>query len=92
MTTVSGLATQGLPDDGVDFTKSYKLAYSNDGVAFNEYLNGKLLDGNTDTDSVVKHDLRPVIKARYIRIYPQSWKGLVAMRFELYGCKTGNYQ
>jgi len=88
--TVSGVATQGRPCNSPDhwygYVKSYKLAYSNDGQVFTEYLKGVILDGNIDRDTVVKHDLIPVIKARYVRIYPQTWHIHIALRFELFGC------
>jgi len=86
ITTVSGIATQGRPDNRNQYTTSYKLAYSNDGQVFTEYLKGVVLDANTDKDTVVKHDLIPVIEARYIRIYPQTWYDEIGLRLELFGC------
>ncbi|KAL9989534.1 hypothetical protein ACROYT_G004096 [Oculina patagonica] len=43
--------------------------------------------GNTDSDTVVYHDLNPPITARYIRFRPVTWNFQIAMRVELYhGC------
>jgi len=42
---------------------------------------------NTDADKVVKHDLSPPIKARFIRFRPTTWTDQIAMRVELFGCK-----
>lgn len=72
----------------IGYTKSYKLAYSDDGQAFTEHRKGVIFDGNTDRDTVVRHDLKPVIKARYIRIHPQSWLSHIALRFELFRCSS----
>ena len=47
----------------------------------------QIFQGNTDVNSVVQHDLMPVIEARYIRVHPGYDKGSqVCMRLELYGC------
>ena len=35
-------------------------------------------------DTVVYHDLNPVIEARYIRVCPTQWHGHISMRMELY--------
>ena len=42
---------------------------------------------NTDADKVVKHDLSPPIKARFIRFRPTTWTDQIAMRVELFGCE-----
>ena len=42
---------------------------------------------NTDADTVVKHDLSPPVKARFIRFRPTTWTDQIAMRVELFGCK-----
>lgn len=45
-------------------------------------------DANEDRYTVVSHDLDPPIKARYLRIIPEEWHSLIALRAEYYGCKT----
>lgn len=48
----------------------------------------KEFDGNLDQNTIVKHEItNPPIRARYIRFQPVSWKGNIAMRAEIYGCK-----
>ena len=42
--------------------------------------------GNSDGGTVVKHPLIPSIKARYIRLVPQTWHKHISTRMELYGC------
>ena len=51
------------------------------------YILFQIFKGNTDINSVVQHDVNPVIEARYIRVHPGYDKGSqVCMRLELYGC------
>lgn len=47
----------------------------------------QIFQGNTDSDTVVYHDLYPIIKARYIRVLPTDWYRHISMRMELYTCK-----
>ena len=46
----------------------------------------QVFPGNKDRDTVVYHDLNPLIYVRYVRILPMEWKGKIAMRIELYSC------
>ena len=50
----------------------------------------QVLQANTDQNSVVLRLLSPTIKARYIRVHPQTWYGHISMRIELLGCPIGN--
>ncbi|XP_078365169.1 retinoschisin-like [Oculina patagonica] len=89
-TRVTGIATQGRGDFN-QWTKTYKLQYGEDGLIFTFYRRiGDQSDtvflGNTDKDTVVSHDLNPIIEARYIRVRPIDWNRRVALRMELYGC------
>ena len=40
-------------------------------------------------DTVVSHELRPPIRARYIRFRPLTWNNHISMRVELFGCSRG---
>ncbi|XP_078374843.1 asialoglycoprotein receptor 2-like [Oculina patagonica] len=95
-TRVTGVATQGknahLPGEWV--TK-YRLRYSDDGVNYQYYKQlkqgktaDKIIDGNTDQDSVVYHEINPPISARLIRFRPVAWHNHISMRVELYGCRV----
>ncbi|XP_009953312.1 PREDICTED: contactin-associated protein-like 2, partial [Leptosomus discolor] len=44
--------------------------------------------GNTNSDSVVRHDLQHLVIARYVRIVPLDWngEGQIGLRIEVYGC------
>lgn len=84
--TITGVGTQGAPDRH-EWITSYKLEYKGrSGSTWQKYQNGKVFPGNTDKDTVVKNILDPPIKAMYIRILPQTWKGYMVLRMELYGC------
>ncbi|KAL9974939.1 hypothetical protein ACROYT_G012048 [Oculina patagonica] len=91
-TRVTRIATQGRNgySPGQWVTK-YKLQYGEDGQTFKFYKrtgdhSGTVFLGNTDTDSVVYHDLNPIIEARYIRVRPTEWHNYISMRIELYTC------
>ena len=45
---------------------------------------------NRDQNSVVLGLFSPSIKARYIRLHPQTWNVHISMRIELLGCPIGN--
>ncbi|XP_066014975.1 uncharacterized protein [Pocillopora verrucosa] len=89
--SVTRVATQGRYDWD-EWVIKYHLLYSSDTVNFQYYRDqgqseDKVFSGNSDRHSVVQHDLNPVIKQRYIRFRPLTWKGRIAMRVELYGCR-----
>lgn len=46
----------------------------------------KSFSGNTDQYNLVSHELIPPIRARYLRIIPESWNTEIALKVELYGC------
>ncbi|XP_019636532.1 PREDICTED: uncharacterized protein LOC109479099, partial [Branchiostoma belcheri] len=48
----------------------------------------QVFTGNTDTKNPVTNLLDNPVDARYVRIYPQSWYGYMAMRVEILGCET----
>ncbi|KAL9975106.1 hypothetical protein ACROYT_G012223 [Oculina patagonica] len=89
---VTRIATQGRNgwSPGQWVTK-YKLQYGENGQTFKFYRrNGDRSDtvflANTDRDTVVYHDLSPIIEARYIRVRTTEWHNHISMRMELYTC------
>ncbi|XP_066019015.1 uncharacterized protein [Pocillopora verrucosa] len=89
-TTVTGIATQGRQSYD-EYVTAYKLQYSDDGVTFQFYKEKpleteKVFRGNSDRETVVYHEIREPIRARYIRIRPVSWYRHISMRVEIYGC------
>ncbi|XP_048579857.1 uncharacterized protein LOC5521688 isoform X1 [Nematostella vectensis] len=77
----------------VTYTKSYRLGYSNDGVAWTDYTengNVRTFRGNTDGTSMLVHQLAEPVLTKYVRVKPLG--GATAgtcLRFELYGCQKG---
>lgn len=47
----------------------------------------QLFDGNTNDNGVKMNNFSYPIVARYIRLNPQRWHGLIALRMELFGCE-----
>ncbi|XP_078365182.1 EGF-like repeat and discoidin I-like domain-containing protein 3 [Oculina patagonica] len=89
-TRVARIATQGR-NRVSQWVREYKLQYDEDGHNFTFYMltgdhSDTLFHGNTDMDTVVSHDLNPIIEARYIRVRPTNWWGHISMRMELYTC------
>ncbi|XP_074628770.1 EGF-like repeat and discoidin I-like domain-containing protein 3 isoform X1 [Acropora palmata] len=89
---VTSVATQGR-NSGIynQWITKYKLQYSNNDVNFEYYQDEgqnttKVFTGNFDGDSIVRHNLNPPIRARYIRFQPIAWSDHISMRVELYGC------
>ena len=84
---VTAVATQGENRVKSYWVKSYILQYSNDGKTFTSYQGGKVFNGNTNYNTVVKNAIQPPIYARYIRLVPKTYHRHKIMRMELYGCK-----
>ncbi|XP_015761858.1 PREDICTED: EGF-like repeat and discoidin I-like domain-containing protein 3 [Acropora digitifera] len=89
---VTSVATQGRNSrNNNQWVTKYKLQYSNNDVNFEYYQDEgqtttKVFTGNADGDSIVRHNLNPPIRARYIRFQPIAWNRHISMRVELYGC------
>ncbi|XP_022807910.1 retinoschisin-like [Stylophora pistillata] len=85
------VATQG-GNRYLAWVREYHLEFvSNAGRNFQYYrergsTNKMVFIGNNDSNSVVAHDLKPPIEARYVRFRPLVWHHWVSMRVELYGC------
>ncbi|KAG7488620.1 hypothetical protein MATL_G00036130 [Megalops atlanticus] len=87
---VSSIATQGRYSSS-DWTTRYRLLYSDTGRNWKPYhQDGNIwaFAGNSNTESVVRHDLQHSIVARYLRIIPLDWsgEGRIGLRMEVYGC------
>ena len=46
----------------------------------------QIFNGNHDSDTPVTHYFSSPVRARYVRINPQTWQEKIAMRFEISGC------
>ncbi|XP_051969281.1 contactin-associated protein-like 2a isoform X2 [Xyrauchen texanus] len=87
---VTAIATQGRYSSS-DWTTCYRLLYSDTGRNWKPYhQDGNIwaFAGNSNTESVVRHDLQNPVVARYMRIIPLDWseEGRIGLRFEIYGC------
>ncbi|XP_036413819.1 contactin-associated protein-like 2a [Colossoma macropomum] len=87
---VTAIATQGRYSSS-DWTTRYRLLYSDTGRNWKPYhQDGNIwaFTGNSNTESVVRHDLQHAIVARYLRIIPLDWseEGRIGLRIEIYGC------
>lgn len=90
LTWLRGVATQGKRFSL--FVKTYKLAYSLDGIHWSTYkkANGQkemVFKGNTDPYKVAKVELDNLFFTRYVRLYPKTWRDGIALKMELYGCR-----
>jgi len=88
-TLVISVATQG--KRFTLYVKTYKLGSSGDGKTWTMYEESgavKVFMGNSDPYSAVHRELQNGVKARFFRIYPQTWNHGIALKFELYTCKT----
>ena len=49
--------------------------------------------GNSNTESVVRHDLAKGIMGRFLRFVPLDWsgEGRIGLRIEVYGCSYCEY-
>ncbi|XP_048245023.1 mucin-5AC-like isoform X2 [Haliotis rufescens] len=86
---ITGVTTQGRPT-APSYVTSYKVFYSYDGANWNAYRETKgedmMFSGNFDNLTPVTNTFMTPIRARYIRISPQTWSGMIALRFEIHGC------
>ncbi|XP_033856004.3 contactin-associated protein-like 2 [Acipenser ruthenus] len=87
---VTAIATQGRYSSS-DWVTLYRLLYSDTGRNWKPYhQDGNIwaFTGNTNTESVVRHDLQHAFVARLLRIVPLDWngEGQIGMRIELFGC------
>ncbi len=72
----------------LQWVRSYQFAYSVDGKSWQFVDDGgkpRLFQGNGDSHTEVRHELREPIKARYLRFHPRSWSMHITMRVEAYG-------
>ncbi|XP_015756081.1 PREDICTED: uncharacterized protein LOC107335265 [Acropora digitifera] len=88
---VKRIATQGRYD-GDNWVTSYTVGYSMDNIRFIPYKEGrkiKVFPGNFERNFIVVHRFLRPFKARYVRVYPKTWRSHIAMRVELFGCRLG---
>uniref|UniRef100_A0A3Q3NKW7 Contactin associated protein 2a n=1 Tax=Mastacembelus armatus TaxID=205130 RepID=A0A3Q3NKW7_9TELE len=87
---VSAIATQGRYSSS-DWMTWYRLLYSDTGRNWKPYhQDGNIwaFSGNSNSESVVRHELQQGIVARFLRFVPLDWseEGRIGLRIEVYGC------
>ncbi|KAI5617150.1 contactin-associated protein-like 2 precursor, partial [Silurus asotus] len=87
---VTAVATQGRYSSS-DWTTRYRLLYSDTGrnwKPYNQDGNIWTFTGNSNTESVVRHNLQHTIVARFLNFIPLDWseEGRIGLRIEIYGC------
>ncbi|VDD79184.1 unnamed protein product [Mesocestoides corti] len=91
-TVITSVATQGR-QGAREWVQDYYIYYSDMDVPVQWTVvkdslgEPQLFDGNTDDNSVKTVVFSHPIVARYIRLNPQRWHGLIALRMELFGCE-----
>ncbi|CAB4016839.1 zinc metallo ase nas-4-like [Paramuricea clavata] len=96
MVRVTGIATQGrqgmmsdeyTPKYDLKYKKYYYSSWYSYLSTSRAYDGTQSLPGNWDGWSVQYNALSPTFTARYVRLYPKSWKNRPCFRVEIYGCK-----
>lgn len=91
---VTGVQTQGRYDHGrgQEYAEEYTLEYWRPGfeqwIQYNRWDGKQILSGNSDTATVVSHQLMPPVFATRVRVLPYSvHRRTVCLRVELRGCE-----
>ncbi|XP_053329996.1 coagulation factor VIII [Spea bombifrons] len=89
---VTGVITQGARSAFTPmFITHFSLSFSKDGN-FWETVQGsdgrmQIFEGNLDPDTPFWATLQPPVVTRFLRLHPVNWKGGIALRMEVLGCK-----
>ncbi|XP_051731453.1 discoidin, CUB and LCCL domain-containing protein 1 [Ctenopharyngodon idella] len=88
---ITGILTTGLTITNFEyFVKNYKIEYKerNRWRTFVQYNNSNdmIFEGNTDSLHQTRNTFHPSIVARSIRVVPQQWHRIIAMKVQLLGC------
>ena len=84
--SISGVITQGRKDYD-QWVKSFKVKYKDESGSWWD-VDGKTFPGNKDRNTKVTTTFSKPVRARYIRIYPQTWNGHMSMRVDMFAGDT----
>jgi hypothetical protein len=84
--SISGVITQGRKT-GDQWVKSFKVKYKDESGSWWD-IDGKTFPGNVNKNSKVTTTFSKPVRARYIRIYPQTWNKHMSMRVDMIGGYT----
>lgn len=79
--SISGVITQGRKNAD-QWVKSFKVKYKDESGSWWD-VDGKTFPGNVDKSSKVTTTFSKPVRARYIRIYPQTWNSHISMRVDM---------
>ncbi|KAK3717327.1 hypothetical protein QZH41_011561, partial [Actinostola sp. cb2023] len=80
--TIARIATQG-GNNHAQWVKTFTMSYSLDGMEWTYYqVNGSVyhFQANSDSNSIVSHQLCATLEARLVRVYPSDWNTSTDMR------------
>ena len=84
---VFGITTQGCCSNRFEIVKSYNVSYSLDGIVWT--MIQRTFPGNTDRHTKVTNTLQDGgIITRYVRLHPVTFRGHVALRWDVIGCRS----
>ncbi|XP_019629867.1 PREDICTED: uncharacterized protein LOC109474096 [Branchiostoma belcheri] len=86
---LAGVITQGGGDAG-GYVTSFSLSFSVDGNQWQTDNETGQLMGNKDGGTPSHVYFPRAVAARYIRLYPLSWKGRGGFRLEIVGCRSSS--
>ena len=84
--SISGVITQGRKN-AAQWVRSFKVKYKDESGSWWD-VDGKTFPGNVDKNSKVTTTFSKPVRARYIRIYPQTWDSHISMRVDMIGGST----
>ena len=84
--SISGIITQGRKNAD-QWVKSFRVKYKDESGSWWD-VDGKTFPGNSDRNTKVTTTFSKPVRARYIRIYPQTWKGHMSMRADMFAGDT----
>ena len=79
--SISGIVTQGR-NDAAQWVKSFKVKYKDESGSWWD-IDGKTFPGNVQGGSKHTTTFSKPVRARYIRIYPQTWNIHMSMRVDM---------
>ena len=88
--SILGVVTQGR-HDAEAWVTSFKVAVSKDGKSWTWVGCGRVFDGNIDRGTQLQSLFYEPVLARYVRIYPETWKGSIGMRVGVIVCELPCY-
>ena len=77
----TGLVVQGR-GDYPSWVTSLAVCYTKNGKSWKNVDGGKVYQASKDQELAVTIDFEEPVLARSLRIYPQTWHGAIAMRFD----------